>query len=43
MIGGIVLVVELAAPGALRLLGAAHAANGATALRILISSGLPTS
>jgi hypothetical protein len=41
MIGGIVLVVELV--GALRLLGAAHAANGATALRILISSGLPTS
>jgi len=39
MIGGIVLVVELAAPGALRLLGAADAANGATALRILIMIG----
>jgi O-antigen/teichoic acid export membrane protein len=37
--GAIVLVVELAAPYALRLFGPAYAANGTTALRILILVG----
>jgi O-antigen/teichoic acid export membrane protein len=36
---GIVLVVEVAAPYALRLFGPAYAANGTTALRILILLG----
>jgi len=36
---GIVLVVEIAAPYALRLFGPAYAANGTTALRILILVG----
>jgi O-antigen/teichoic acid export membrane protein len=39
LIGAIVLVVELAAPYALRIFGAAYAANGTTALRILILVG----
>jgi O-antigen/teichoic acid export membrane protein len=39
LIGAIVLVVELAAPYALRLFGPAYAANGTTALRILILVG----
>ncbi len=37
--GAIVLVVEIAAPYALRLFGPAYAANGTTALRILILVG----
>jgi O-antigen/teichoic acid export membrane protein len=37
--GAIVLVVELAAPYALRVFGPAYAANGTTALRILILVG----
>src|SRR6202044_3052946 len=37
--GAIVLVVEVAAPYALRLFGPAYAANGTTALRILILVG----
>ncbi len=39
LIGAIVLVVELAAPYALRIFGPAYAANGTTALRILILVG----
>ncbi len=39
LIGAIVLVVELAAPYALRLFGPAYAANGTTALRIVILVG----
>ena len=38
-IGGIVLVVEIGAPYALRLFGPAYAANGTTALRLLILVG----
>ena len=37
--GGIVLAVEVAAPYALRLFGPAYAANGTTALRILVLVG----
>jgi O-antigen/teichoic acid export membrane protein len=39
LIGAIVLVVEVAAPYALRIFGPAYAANGTTALRILILVG----
>ena len=39
LIGAIVLVVEIAAPYALRIFGPAYAANGTTALRILILVG----
>jgi len=39
LVGGIILVVEIAAPYALRLFGPAYAANGTTALRILILVG----
>jgi O-antigen/teichoic acid export membrane protein len=39
LIGAIVLVVELAAPYVLRIFGPAYAANGTTALRILILVG----
>ena len=39
LISAIVLVVEIAAPYALRLFGPAYAANGTTALRILILVG----
>jgi len=39
LIGGIVLVVEIAAPYALRLFGPAYAENGTTALRLLILVG----
>jgi O-antigen/teichoic acid export membrane protein len=39
LIGAIVLVVEIGAPYALRLFGPAYAANGATALRLLILVG----
>jgi O-antigen/teichoic acid export membrane protein len=39
LVGAIVLVVEVAAPYALRLFGPAYAANGTTALRILILVG----
>ncbi len=39
LIGGIILVVEIGAPYALHLFGPAYAANGATALRILILVG----
>jgi O-antigen/teichoic acid export membrane protein len=39
LIGAIVLVVELAAPYALRIFGPAYASNGTTALRILILVG----
>ncbi len=39
LIGAIVLVVELAAPYALRLFGPAYAANGTTALRMVILVG----
>jgi O-antigen/teichoic acid export membrane protein len=38
-VGAIVLVVEIAAPMALRLFGPAYAANGTAALRILILTG----
>ncbi len=38
-VGGIILVVEVAAPYALHLFGPAYAANGTTALRILILVG----
>ena len=38
-VGAIVLVVEIAAPMALRLFGPAYAANGTTALRLLILTG----
>jgi O-antigen/teichoic acid export membrane protein len=39
LIGGMILVVELAAPYALRLFGPAYAENGTTALRLLILVG----
>jgi O-antigen/teichoic acid export membrane protein len=39
LIGAIILVVEIAAPYALRIFGPAYAANGTTALRILILVG----
>ena len=39
LVGAIVLVVEVAAPIALRLFGPAYAANGTTALRIVILVG----
>jgi O-antigen/teichoic acid export membrane protein len=39
LVGGIILVVEIAAPYALRLFGPAYSANGTTALRILILVG----
>ena len=39
LVGGIVLVVEIGAPYALHLFGPAYAANGTTALRILILVG----
>ena len=38
-VGAIVLAVEIAAPMALRLFGPAYAANGTTALRLLILTG----
>ena len=39
LVGAIVLVVEIAAPYALRIFGPAYAANGTTALRIVILVG----
>jgi O-antigen/teichoic acid export membrane protein len=39
LIGGMILVVEIAAPYALRLFGPAYAENGTTALRLLILVG----
>ena len=39
LVGGIVLAVEIGAPYALRIFGPAYAANGTTALRILILVG----